>query len=219
MDFIKRNKFYSKIAYNLKELLEKGISHTLAENIIRTDTMSSATAQIISLKDDIISLDRQLLEKSISVEKLNSEFNLLRKENSKLLMKFLHADSLLTARHLLERMENQIGRPNIPRLERWISFLNEREGTGFVNALKACYGPGMDGYSSTAIANQIKAIYSSLSSLVHNYDTRQLGDDEFVITVPSNFSQLQLCILREIITCPDALGFQNIEFRVILPKK
>ena len=79
--------------------------------------------------------------------------------------------------------------------------------------MKKCFEDNSEQYTPEALASQVTQIYSSLSSLIHNYDTYRVGKKFFSITIPANTTILQVCILKNIISSPELLGFANIEFR------
>lgn len=114
--------------------------------IIKTEAVREITSELkdVQLKlreksremtSELKDVQLKLLEKSISFEKILSKLEILRIQKAAIDLDYMHTRSMLTVRHLLERMEDLLGRPGKPRFEKWVEFLRERADTEFVRNL------------------------------------------------------------------------------------
>ena len=186
-------------------------------------TFSSSFRKFISLKTfidlgaDIVTAERLFLQSELfqaikDKSNMEIELALLKVSKARIEAKLLFQESLFSVIALMERMEAQIGRPKLPRKERWEAFFQEREGTELITNISNCFTKLNSAYSAKEAALQLCSLYSSLSTSIHNFDTLNTGLDEYVLSVPPATTDLQLCIIGLIISSPQALGYPQVKF-------
>ena len=215
-------KFYSKTRHSLKYLLDKGVDIEMAQEIIEIESKHKLMTQVDKLKTELMTekdkLKTELVESTSLICKniqYISKIETLEKENKRLEARLLHSQSSFSIRSLLERMEMRMGRSRKSRGDKWADYLAKNSDSKLVESFKSCFLNFEINYSPEAASAQIGAAYASMSAIIHAYDTVMLAPDDFVLSVPPNTSRLQLCLIKYIITSPDALGFDSIKFKEV----